>query len=136
MSDRKDLTEVLAVSICGHGGHIPKRDRSLPGSCSFHRGRAAAYVDALAVEGFTYTRTAPGTVVEVEVVPVVLVPEPGTVERGVRCEETGVVVCGPGWDFLASADPKNYPGYTLVTRVVGGWEPFNPTEINRDERES
>jgi hypothetical protein len=39
--------EALAVMVCQTGGHIPNRDRSLPGSCDFHRRLAERYVAAL-----------------------------------------------------------------------------------------
>jgi hypothetical protein len=58
--------------------------------------------------------------------------EPRVMEFGVRCDETGGVTTGPGWDYLSQADPKDYPGYTLVTRVVGGWEPFTTSTEGSD----
>ena len=36
--------------VCQHGGHIPNRDRALPGSCDFHRRMATEYVAALGIE--------------------------------------------------------------------------------------
>lgn len=36
--------DALATAVCQVGGHIPNRDRGLPGSCGFHRRMAWAYV--------------------------------------------------------------------------------------------
>ena len=50
MSDL-DLTaavDILAPVVCHRGGHIPNRDRSLPGSCNFHRTEALNYLTAAA----------------------------------------------------------------------------------------
>lgn len=38
--------DALAEVVCHTGGHIPNRDRSLPGSCDFHRRMAAGYLRA------------------------------------------------------------------------------------------
>lgn len=39
--------DALATAVCQLGGHIPNRDRSLPGSCDFHRRMAWAYVSII-----------------------------------------------------------------------------------------
>jgi len=36
--------DAVAAGVCSTGGHLPNRDRSLPGSCDFHRRMAAAYL--------------------------------------------------------------------------------------------
>lgn len=55
-------------------------------------------------------------------------------EYGVRHDSAGSVVQGgPGWQHLVKAGAKAYPGYTLVTRPVGEWEPLTPnTSTNKD----
>lgn len=42
-----EQVDALAYQVCQKGGHIPNRDRSLPGSCVFHRQMAEGYVETL-----------------------------------------------------------------------------------------
>jgi len=46
---------------------------------------------------------------------------PTAVEWGVRDEETGNVIRWGARDWAANMDPGNYPGFTVVSRAVGGW---------------
>jgi len=41
----------LAEAVCHTGGHIPPRDRSIPGSCEFHRRLSWAYVRIIDQDG-------------------------------------------------------------------------------------
>ena len=47
---------------------------------------------------------------------------PTTVEWGVRHGETGNVVNWGIRNQLATADPRSYPGFTVVNRNVGPWK--------------
>lgn len=42
--------DALAHMVCQRGGHIPNRDRSLPGSCGFHARMAIEFAAALGIE--------------------------------------------------------------------------------------
>jgi hypothetical protein len=47
---------------------------------------------------------------------------PTTVEWGVRAEVSGAVCYWGPFNQLAESDPKDYPGFTIVTRNIGPWE--------------
>lgn len=50
------------------------------------------------------------------------------VEYGVRDVVTDHVTYWGGENFLALSEPRNFPGYTIVTRTVSPWEPLHPIE--------
>ena len=49
-----------------------------------------------------------------------------TVEWGVRADVNGTVCYWGATNHLAMADPKDYPGFTIVSRAVGPWIAVQP----------
>lgn len=60
------------------------------------------------------------------------VTAPPTIEWGIRHDATGQITHWGKWDHLALSDPKDYPGYTIVTREVSAWA--TPTQNDSEAR--